>query len=171
IYNYCDRWCERCRFTAYCRVYDTEQKRLERHLLRGEDPDDPKVWMQDIEESFGETIQMLEQMSAEQGLDLSAEPPPPPDEEPDWSHPLVTRLERWSERVGSLLERVRTELPEIGEDLARRGERFSDREQEEVLRTLEGLRDAYEVLLQYRLFVLVKTIRAISGLAEAESEK
>ena len=29
IYNYCDRWCERCRFTAYCRVYDTEQRRLE----------------------------------------------------------------------------------------------------------------------------------------------
>jgi hypothetical protein len=39
IYNYCDRWCERCRFTAHCRVFATEQKRLERHLLRGEDPD------------------------------------------------------------------------------------------------------------------------------------
>src|SRR4051812_22950178 len=26
IYNYCDRWCERCAFTHRCRVYSTQQE-------------------------------------------------------------------------------------------------------------------------------------------------
>ena len=25
IYNYCDRWCERCQFTSRCFLYATEQ--------------------------------------------------------------------------------------------------------------------------------------------------
>ncbi len=31
IYNYCDRWCERCPFTSRCLLYATEN----------EEPDDP----------------------------------------------------------------------------------------------------------------------------------
>ena len=48
IFNYCDRWCERCRFEDRCRVRHEERKRMERHLLRGENPEDPKVFLQDL---------------------------------------------------------------------------------------------------------------------------
>src|SRR5438128_7391496 len=35
IYNYCDRWCERCQFTSRCFLYATEQA--------DSDLDDPEV--------------------------------------------------------------------------------------------------------------------------------
>ena len=39
IYNYCDRWCERCPLTSRCLVYATEQEDnelFENHDLRNE---------------------------------------------------------------------------------------------------------------------------------------
>jgi hypothetical protein len=69
IYNYCDRWCERCPFTARCLLYATEE----------EAPLDPEArdlhnaafWDQ-MQEIFAQTRQMLEELAAEQGIDLTA---------------------------------------------------------------------------------------------------
>jgi hypothetical protein len=166
IYNYCDRWCERCQFTDRCEVYAREQRQWERHLLRGENPDDPEVFMQDLHETLDETVQMLEQIAAEEGVDLDSLPPPP--EPPrDEAAPLRARTERWSERVGTLLERVRTDLPGIGADLAAA---LSDREEAEGRAALEGLKDAYELLGRYQFLILVKTIRALGSRPTAEEE-
>jgi len=168
IYNYCDRWCERCRFTDRCRVYDQEQKQLERHLLRGEDPDDPAVFMQDVADSLSEALGMLEQMAAESGLENDAEPCLLPIER--GSDPLAAQAERWGMRVGALLARMRADLPAIGQDLAGQTDALSDREQGEVIQALEGVRDAYEVLAQYHLLIPVKMARAARGEAKAEDE-
>src|SRR5947208_16926230 len=67
IYNYCDRWCEQCRFSDRCLVYYQEQQALDRHRLAGEDPDDPEVFMRDVEESLGQSMGMLEKMAEEAG--------------------------------------------------------------------------------------------------------
>ncbi|HVQ41526.1 MAG TPA: hypothetical protein VMS54_04945 [Vicinamibacterales bacterium] len=37
IYNYCDRWCERCVFSARCRVF-RDMRLMEHALERGQDP-------------------------------------------------------------------------------------------------------------------------------------
>lgn len=169
IYNYCDRWCERCLFTDRCEVYAREQRQWERHLLRGEDPDDPKVFMQDLNETLDETAQMLEQIAAEEGIDLESLPPPP--ERPrDEAAPLRVRAERWSDRVGALLERVRTDLPGIGADLSGLAAALSHREEAEGREALEGLKDGYELLGRYQFLILVKTIRAIGSRPTAEEE-
>src|SRR5690606_11821977 len=39
IFNYCDRWCERCPFTARCRTFAMEQE-FERAEQEGRDPED-----------------------------------------------------------------------------------------------------------------------------------
>ncbi|HEX6278488.1 MAG TPA: hypothetical protein VFZ49_00615, partial [Pyrinomonadaceae bacterium] len=65
IYNYCDRWCERCRFTARCEVYAREQAyKLEESL----DPmgDTLKI----VAESFAEAKEMLIEHAEEMGIDL-----------------------------------------------------------------------------------------------------
>jgi hypothetical protein len=180
IYNYCDRWCERCRFTDRCQVFEREQKQWERHLLRGEDPDDPKVFMQEMADSLGEAMAMLEEMAEEAGVDLEAEMAEDAvedsgDEMPPWSrrigaHPLNARMERWSQRVGPLLERMRTEMPAIGQDLARAVGEYSEPEQDATLGALTAVRDAYELLGRYQFLVVVKTVRATGALAEAEAE-
>lgn len=67
IYNYCDRWCERCPFTTRCLVYATEK----------EDDDDPesrditnaKFWSR-LEKIFQEAHEMIEEWAEEAGVDL-----------------------------------------------------------------------------------------------------
>jgi hypothetical protein len=180
IFNYCDRWCERCRFTDRCQVYEQEQRQWERHLLRGEDPDDPAVFIKDVEESLGEAIGMLAAMAEEAGIDLAAKLEEQAGAEPEAelpsrlsgpeAHPLTVRMERWSQRVGALLERMRTETPAIGQELARAAREYSEREQDATLEALPGARDAFELLGRYQFLVVVKTVRATGGLADAGAE-
>jgi hypothetical protein len=69
IYNYCDRWCERCPFTSRCLLYATEN----------EEPDDPasrdvrnaEFWRK-LESIFDQTREMIISWAEENGVDLSA---------------------------------------------------------------------------------------------------
>jgi hypothetical protein len=169
IYNYCDRWCERCRFTDRCRVYEREQKQLERHLLRGEDPDDPEVFVRDVTESFDEALGMLQEMADEMGLEVADEPDPAPLREPE-AGPLETQTLRWSQRVHALLARIREDMPGIGHDLASDAGVLSEREQDEAIQAVEGVRDAYEVLAFYQTLIPVKMVRAERGVSEVEDD-
>ncbi|MEQ1603497.1 MAG: hypothetical protein ABL999_01360 [Pyrinomonadaceae bacterium] len=67
IFNYCDRWCERCDFSGRCRVFADER------AMFLEDSDDP---MGDallaVAESFAEAKAMLEERAEEMGIDLEA---------------------------------------------------------------------------------------------------
>lgn len=69
IYNYCDRWCERCPFTSRCMVYATE---------REDDDTDPgtrdssneEFWRK-LASIFEETKQMMVDWAEEAGIDLN----------------------------------------------------------------------------------------------------
>ncbi|MFN2510297.1 MAG: hypothetical protein ABR568_02500 [Pyrinomonadaceae bacterium] len=69
IYNYCDRWCERCSFTSRCMIYATEQE---------DDDGDPETrditneaFWRKLASIFEETKQMLGDWATEAGVDLS----------------------------------------------------------------------------------------------------
>jgi len=64
IYNYCDRWCERCCLTNRCAVYESEQKDAAAH--NGEEDD---VW-DTVAQNMQQTIHLLHKMSKESGIDL-----------------------------------------------------------------------------------------------------
>lgn len=67
IYNYCDRWCEKCAFTARCRVFADERS----HALDASgDPMSDAIAA--VAESFAETKQMLTEHAEEMGIDLEA---------------------------------------------------------------------------------------------------
>jgi hypothetical protein len=68
IYNYCDRWCERCAFTARCLVYAQEEE--ERNDPASSDLNNEAFWKK-LGEIFEQTLAMLDQMAKERGLDLS----------------------------------------------------------------------------------------------------
>lgn len=69
IYNYCDRWCERCPFTARCMNF----------AMTRDDTDDPeasdinneKFW-QSISDIFKVTRELVEETAQEMGVDLDA---------------------------------------------------------------------------------------------------
>lgn len=78
-FNYCDYRCDRCEHQEHCRVFKDEQERLLSHYVKGEDPNDPKVFMKDIQNIFERTQEMIIKMAKEHGIevdDLKTEPPP-----------------------------------------------------------------------------------------------
>jgi len=69
IYNYCDRWCERCTFTARCLNYSMSEEEFsdpETHDLKSE------AFWEKLNETFKVTLELLEEMAEEQGIDLSS---------------------------------------------------------------------------------------------------
>jgi hypothetical protein len=68
IYNYCDRWCERCAFTAQCRVYKDVDER------GGHDPDmSMESTIDFVTAAFEETCRTLEAETAARGIPLPTE--------------------------------------------------------------------------------------------------
>jgi len=66
IYNFCDRWCERCKFTARCEVFAREAAyNLEESL----DPMGDALNI--VAESFAEAKEMLIEHAEEMGIDLT----------------------------------------------------------------------------------------------------
>lgn len=60
IYNYCDRWCERCSYTNKCLLFKQEAEREIKHILKDENESDSEHYsklladeMEDAEKVFG----------------------------------------------------------------------------------------------------------------------
>jgi hypothetical protein len=68
IYNYCDRWCERCTHTSKCLNY---QKLEEMDALGDMDSNNQKFW-EKLDLIFAEIKDMLYKAAKEQGIDLDA---------------------------------------------------------------------------------------------------
>jgi hypothetical protein len=77
-HNWCDKRCERCPLEQTCAVACRVAETTRRHMERGEDPDDWDVILRDIAEDFAKTIEMIEAVAREDGIDLSAPAPEPP---------------------------------------------------------------------------------------------
>ena len=69
IYNYCDRWCERCPLSSRCLSYALERE--------GEDDaesrnmSNQKFW-EKLSETFKVTRELISQAASEQGIDIDA---------------------------------------------------------------------------------------------------
>lgn len=69
IYNYCDRWCERCTMTAHCQLYREEQEAI------AADPDiqsmDNQAFWDHLSDNMTKALKMLSDHLAEQGIDIN----------------------------------------------------------------------------------------------------
>lgn len=168
IYNYCDRWCERCPHTARCCLYHQEQKTLERHLLRGEDPDDIKVVLADVHRSFQETIELVMKAAEEMGIDLSECEAAPTPELDYHEHPFYRPVNAWGDRVEALIERLTAEVPDVAEEVVIEAVRDGLTDDEPLRRSFAAVRDHVELLVQYRYFIPAKTARAVGMFCEGD---
>ena len=69
IYNYCDRWCERCPFTSRCLNFAMDSEEFgdqEAH-----DIDNEAFW-QRLTETFQMTLELLHEAAEEEGIDLES---------------------------------------------------------------------------------------------------
>ncbi len=155
IYNYCDRWCERCPLTSRCLVYATEQEDQdgspESHDVRNE------AFWRKLASVFQETQQMIAEWAKEAGLDLSHA-----DEEDVKArkrkrqvidhHPLARAGRRYANAASDWFR-------ELDQNIEISDLRMTESDREQA----EQLEDAREVIQWYQYQIAVKTMRALSG--------
>lgn len=126
IYNYCDRWCERCTYSSRCLNYSIDQEKF--GDVKEKDISNEEFW-KGLQEIFSETNEMIRESIREMGGD----PDSLPDEEiPDikTEDRFLVKLARkysedvrnWfedplyvSEKESILLEEKRQKIDEIAE--------------------------------------------------------
>ncbi len=170
IHNYCDRWCERCPFTARCAVYAVEEADPDVNPA-ARDITNAAFWKK-LAAIFSETQAMISAMAEERGIDLSPEALEPIRQQKETqrnnarNHPLAkaaTEYARavmgWFEQEPSKMElHSDTQEKSYREELSR--EEFNpDRELND---DADGDIEAYvEVIRWYQFFIAAKLIRAL----------
>src|SRR6266849_263706 len=71
IYNYCDRWCERCPFTSRCFLYATEKADPDLDDPDVHDINNAKFWRK-LESIFREAQEKIVAWAEEAGVDLES---------------------------------------------------------------------------------------------------
>ena len=149
IYNYCDRWCERCPFTSRCLVYATEQEDFD--SPESQDIRNEAFWRK-LGAIFQETREMIAEWAKEAGIDFT---------EP--AHDEEARHQRKRQLVDN-------------HPLTRYGKKYANaasdwfRELDMTIEVSDSLEDAREVIQWYQYQIAVKTMRALSGQREELDE-
>jgi hypothetical protein len=152
IYNYCDRWCERCPFTSRCLVFATEQE-FEAADPNTNDITNAAFWDR-LTASLHEANRMISQWASKQGLnmtDLIEEEPAGRRQHRRQNiehHPLARAGKKYA---NSAVDWFRYFDNKVIGDLN------LDPEQ------LDEIRDVREIVEWYQYQIAVKTIRALSS--------
>lgn len=150
IHNYCDRWCERCRFTDRCRVYYNEKEYKEKYPYEDDDMD---AFFAHLSHIFGEIRQMVEKSAVEMGIDLDEIKEEvrtqTSDDVPD--HPVIEIAEQYGKKLHDWLEQKRENIRQTTETLAAILEEDAS-----------NFIDSIEVVTWYLFFIAVKLKRALS---------
>ena len=144
VYNYCDRWCERCPLTSRCLVYATEQEDndvCDSHDLRNE------AFWKKLGVIFLETRDLITEWAINAGIDLTE---------------ACEENESCHKRKRQLVDNH--PLTRAGKKYANAAsDWFREFDQTIELSNTERLEEAREVVQWYQYQIAVKTIRALSG--------
>lgn len=168
IYNYCDRWCERCRLRNKCSLYDKEQKRISEHESRGEDPYDWNTILEDIKDEFAETLKLIRKAAEKQGIDLDDLPDEDVEMVDPGDHPMVLTASGYSKEAGNFLKTLRDTIQKEGVDLTKRVEYMPSAEEDKEM--LLRVVSSYDTIMWYHTLIPVKIRRALQSKMEDEDE-
>ena len=178
IYNYCDRWCERCRFTSNCYLFTTESRIASHQILnngelpkaedifpRLEDNDEDEdnfLFNEDEEEDFFEEDVFSDSDTVDL-TSLSDEGKEAEEEERKFFKDDLTPLEQFGHdyflKAHDLIKRLDEKYPSLSVSK----ETITDE-------TLRKLYDNFEVFAWYHTFIYVKLKRALSGKTDIINE-
>ena len=148
IYNYCDRWCERCPLTSRCLVYATEQE--DNDSPQNRDNRNEAFWRK-LTAIFQETRELIIVWAQQAGVELNGVTD---DDDP--------RHKRKRQLVDN-------------HPLTKAGKKYANtatdwfREFDQTVE-LTDVEDAREVIQWYQYQIAVKTMRALSGRKEELEE-
>lgn len=169
IYNYCDRWCERCAFTSRCLLYATEQADADANDPELRDITNEKFWRK-MHEIFAETAAMISEWAAESGVDLESidvSQETADNEramEAAWSDEISQDATDYAAAVQRWFADELEAQPEVHSD-TRDTKDPQDSEETDI-----NIGDAAEVIRWYQFFIGVKLMRALSGAGETTED-
>jgi len=159
IYNYCDRWCERCSFTDRCMVFeDTGNISTE----------DPEQFWEKIHENFQQTKELLEYIAQEEGIDLDNLPPDPEFEkesEQRRKDAENNELSQAAKKYGDLADQWFQENETLFKDMENQFNQnmnlgIHEKQSHDIAARIT---DAIEVIRWYQHQIYVKIMRALSS--------
>lgn len=159
IYNYCDRWCERCPFTSRCFLYATEKADPDLDDPEVHDLNSAKFWRK-LESIFKQTHEMIADWAKEAGVDLEAidvedtlaEREQQRDEAKE--HELSLSARRYAEMVQEWFKAEFAVEQNVHDDASEKAEAV----EEDV-----NVADAVEVIRWYEFFIAAKIFRGLMG--------
>ncbi|MFO7876157.1 MAG: hypothetical protein R6U55_06200 [Desulfovermiculus sp.] len=160
IYNYCDRWCERCAFTSRCMNFAMEQEFFQDQ--KNTDEMNAAFW-DSISNIFEVTMGLLYDLAQERGIDLDAAR-----EDQDEGHEQAMQRAR---------EHICTILAQRYREMAKEWLESSEIWTQEVAVKIPGvilageapgLQEAKEIISWYLFLIEAKIMRALHGKAEDE---
>ena len=172
IYNYCDRWCERCNFTARCAVYERTSK-----LTPEQNDINNKAFWEQLSQNFADTLAMITEEAAKQGIDLNAIPEEEMEEyklkekqkdERNEKHPVIVAAKLYSNKAMDLVKRnnlLAEKDTEMQQQVALGITGVNDAKLE-----LASLNDCFEIVQWYMHQVYIKLKRAMSVYDEGEED-
>lgn len=172
IYNYCDRWCERCTFTSRCRNYESTSKLTTEQLDINN-----KVFWENISSNFKKAIELLYEAAEKHEIDLNQ--PMTDEEEKAYNerrlfiklstkeHPVIKLCKRYQKIVlpfikqndYSLADKTRELVGHLNLGIINEGN---------VVHTVAGISDCFDIIEWYVYFIDAKLHRALHGKLEGE---
>jgi hypothetical protein len=174
IYNYCDRWCERCTFTSRCRNYEGKSQLTPEQL----DINNKAFW-NNISANFTKAIELLHKMAREQGIDLDKEMTK--DEVAEYEkreeildetvtgHALIRLYRQYEVEARTFLnesEGLVDKTRELVNEL-----HMGLKTEEDVVGSVATLGDCLDIIQWYLFFIDAKLQRALRGKLEDEEEE
>ena len=172
IYNYCDRWCERCPFTARCMNFAMSSEQLDDPEAC--DSSNEKFW-QNISDMFKITRELLEDTAREMGVDLdtidfdeTAREESIKDKITE-NHECCRAARKYYQMVTEFFESEYVPSLQIVDK--KHVENAADLQKDKVLDGPPTLDEMVEIIKWYQHFIYVKLMRAVRGtLGNAEEE-
>ena len=156
IHNYCDRWCERCSFTARCAVYAVDEADRDNDPS-SRDLNNAAFW-EKLAMIFEETKEMISEWAEKNGVDLSEAALAGTEElleqrrEETRLHPLAKAAEKYAFDVTEWFDKDSPQVEVISDE----SPRSRDTETNE-----SDIADFAEVILWYQFFIAVKLKRGL----------
>jgi hypothetical protein len=164
IYNYCDRWCERCRFTSKCSVFYTSEKSTAKKNLIF----DPEGFFNELNSIFETTMELLQEKIDEiypEGIpeDLIREEEEKKNsiDEKLKGSVIVADAKKYSAIVSSWFDANKNVIPKY----LKSNKHGKDKN---ITEPKSLMPEAVEVILFYQYFIEVKLMRALRDNLELE---
>ncbi len=172
IYNYCDRWCERCGFTARCLNY-AMGKEMEAEVSRSRDSENEAFW-DELHETFEDTMEGIEDPAEEMDFDL---------EEEELQESIREQEEIHEAAQAQPCSRTAMRYIEVADAWLQSHEGLLDGKADESgspapvdppgaepTNQVAGLQDCLEVIRWYQRQIYIKLCRAATGMIRGELE-